>query len=341
MGPQLKKNLFTLLKLSFASSIIFYMISTGKLDLNHIYALSKNKLIFLELVITLLLGYALVAYRLYLLLTWQGISISLWSVVRINCIGLFFNSFMPGSVGGDIVRAYYIAKEKKEFRTKAIVTIFIDRFIGLEGLMFVGFAALLFNYDTILSNPHLKALALTISIYILISILAVTAFISKRVKHFFITHGLNKLFDKLPQKELLSKIYGAFHVYSDKKINLLKIIAITLPLDLLIIYIFYLLGRELGDQSMTFGSYLTAVPVGLLLMAIPLTPAGIGVGQGVFYTLFLWFGATSGKIGASVITAYQILTICVNLCFALFYISNKKEINQTLLDAHGQSPLNN
>ena len=54
----------------------------------------------------------------------------------------------------------------------------------------------------------------------------------------------------------------------------------------------------------------------------------MGVGQLAFYNLFLWYGATSAEIGASMITVYQLIVISLSLCFVVVYITNRKEIKK-------------
>ena len=77
---------------------------------NHLY----DYLILLKLktkYMVILLELLLVLW--YYLLIWQGIPTTLKAVTRVTCTGFFFNSFMPGSIGGDMVKAFYIAKDKK------------------------------------------------------------------------------------------------------------------------------------------------------------------------------------------------------------------------------------
>src|SRR5207244_9228069 len=51
-------------------------------------------------------------------------------------VGYFYNTFLPGSVGGDLLKAAYIAREQ-ERRTVAVATVLVDRAIGLWGLVVV------------------------------------------------------------------------------------------------------------------------------------------------------------------------------------------------------------
>jgi len=336
MNKTIKTRLITIIKFAIAIAIIFYMISTGKLDLHQIAQISHKKWMIVEVVLAILAVYALCTIRWYYLLIWQGIPVSFGIVAKINCTGIFFNSFMPGALGGDLVKAFYIAKENKDYRTKAVMTIIIDRILGFETLMIVALAALFINYDTISSNPQLKALSIVICVYIIVSIIAAAAVFSRRIKHFFILIGLRDLIYKLPIKERLLKIYSAFHTYADQKTRLLKAMAITIPLDIVSIYAFFIIGREMGESLVSMASYFTAVPAGLVVTSLPIAPAGIGVGQGAFYNLFEWFGASSGAIGATIITIYQFIMIAVNMCFVVFYLQDREEVDRAMDSAEVQ-----
>lgn len=288
-------------------------------------------------IVSMLLGtVGLGTIRWYYLLVWQGVTTSFTAVFRINCIGMFFNSFMPGTVGGDLIKAFYLAKENTENRTRAIMTILIDRILGLETMMLVAFAALLLNYKTMLANPQLQAIASAISFYIVCSLVGVAIVFSKRIKRFFIAIGVKRLVYKLPKKEILLTIYGAFHIYSHQKTRLLKVMALTVVIDLLLVFMFYTIGREIGENLVSLPSYFTAIPVSLLVSSIPIAPAGIGVGQGAFYHIFLWFGSESGAIGASIITIYQLIFITVSMCFVVVYLSNKKDVKKAMRSAQSE-----
>jgi hypothetical protein len=120
---------------------------------------------------------------------------------------------MPGALGGDTVKAFYIARVSINKRTKAITTIIIDRIMGFETIMVIAFIALMFNYNMIRLNLALKTLAIFLGVYIVCSILLATIVFSIRIKRFFVTIGTKRFVDKLPKKEILYEIYNAFHIY--------------------------------------------------------------------------------------------------------------------------------
>ena len=77
----------------------------------------------------------ILALRWKSLLDAQGIRLSFGSVLRLNFLGLFFNNTMPGQTGGDLVKAYAVAKKVPGRGTAAVVTVFLDRAVGLLGLV--------------------------------------------------------------------------------------------------------------------------------------------------------------------------------------------------------------
>ncbi len=73
------------------------------------------------------------AVRFRWLLAVQGVHISLGRSLSLTFMGFFFSNFMLGLTGGDVVKAYLIARETHK-RTEAIVTVFLDRIVGLLAL---------------------------------------------------------------------------------------------------------------------------------------------------------------------------------------------------------------
>ena len=63
----------------------------------------------------------------------QDLPFTLGNAFRLGLLGFFFSTFLPGSVGGDLVKAAGIAREQSR-RTVAVATVIMDRIMGLWGL---------------------------------------------------------------------------------------------------------------------------------------------------------------------------------------------------------------
>ena len=75
-----------------------------------------------------------VAWRLRYLLSFQDVTITLWESIRLTFLGQFFNQVVPGTVGGDLVKAWYVCKHTPHIPA-VLVTVFVDRLMGLVELV--------------------------------------------------------------------------------------------------------------------------------------------------------------------------------------------------------------
>ena len=99
------------------------------------------------------------SFQWFLLLKTKEIEISFFRVVSIYYVGLFFNNFLIGYIGGDAVRIYDITKCSGD-SSKAISTVFFDRFIGFVMLTTLALAAALFWQSLFQSQKVLVVIAL-------------------------------------------------------------------------------------------------------------------------------------------------------------------------------------
>src|SRR5204863_5899318 len=72
-------------------------------------------------------------YRWYVLVRAQDLPFTVAGAMRLGMIGFYLSTFLPGSVGGDIIKAAFIARQQSR-RTVAVATVMIDRAVGLWGL---------------------------------------------------------------------------------------------------------------------------------------------------------------------------------------------------------------
>ena len=106
------------------------------------------------------------SYRWLLLLRALKYNIGWLHAFKLQLTGFFFNTVMPGAVGGDLVKVMYVIRDNKELgKTPALMSVFIDRLLGMLGLFLIGTFTALFNVKLLLSDPTLQAIfILTIAI---------------------------------------------------------------------------------------------------------------------------------------------------------------------------------
>lgn len=81
------------------------------------------------------------ALRWLQLLHVQNCRLSVGTAVKLMWIGLLFNLFLLGAVGGDLIKAYYVTKHTHS-KAESVITVLVDRLIGLLGLLWLSMAGI-------------------------------------------------------------------------------------------------------------------------------------------------------------------------------------------------------
>lgn len=236
--------------------------------------------------LVLLVAFAVTFYRWHILMRAVEIDVPLSRTVRLSLIGLFFNNLVPGSTGGDVVRAFYVARAEKK-RTRGVVSVLMDRIIGLTALAFMAGLVSLFRLD----DPRL-AEVLFIILVIDAGILAATAvFYSKRLRRLL---ALDRLFRILPFQGVMQEIDQALLLYRYKKGVVAQAFFLSFVGQVLFVLNNALIGDAIGIEC-SFTTYLVLVPIAGIVSAVPLLPGGWGLGEFAYTKLFGYVGVRANE----------------------------------------------
>ncbi|MED5408561.1 MAG: lysylphosphatidylglycerol synthase domain-containing protein, partial [Pseudomonadota bacterium] len=75
--------------------------------------------------------------RWWWLMRVNGLGVGFFEAQRFAWIGIFCSNVLPGATGGDVVKAVYIVRRCSGDRVRAVVSVVVDRIIGLLSLLFV------------------------------------------------------------------------------------------------------------------------------------------------------------------------------------------------------------
>ena len=263
------------------------------------------------------------AFRWWLLLKAIGVPLKVKQTFTLTWIGVFFNTILPGAITGDFVKGYYVIKAHQEgSRTRAFITLLIDRFVGLFGLVMMAFLSLLFNYELIYSRENLHSLAWMITILFAITIIFYSIVISPfKEDHDPFVWILNRL----PAKNFSLKVYFAFRRYKNQKKILFITLLTSIFIHTLVAIIFFKISKLMGIKEMELATQFFLMPIGLISVAIPIAPGGIGIGHAAFESLYQIAGLTGG---ADVFNLFVIVQLGVFLLGGIpyFLYSSKNKI---------------
>ena len=245
--------------------------------------------------VVLLIALGLCLVRWKLVLEAMELHLSWPRTVAVFFIGHFFNSFMPGGTGGDLIKAYYTARETHHRKTEAVATIFIDRTTGLIALIVIVLTTLLLRCRFFLTYQLTQWAALVAGSICLTAGLGLILLFSKdlfREGTCWSRWRQNSRWSK--PLDILARAYASFYTCRQRPGLLARTVAISAVNHFLAITAAYCAARAL-EVDLPYLDFVALVPFVAIAGSIPLTPGGLGVREGVSIHLFALLGVPQGK----------------------------------------------
>lgn len=269
------------------------------------------------------------AWRWYLLLQVQKINLSFWETFSLTMQGAFFSLVLPGSIGGDFVKAGIAAKKSLAGKKlKCVFTILIDRIIGLTALfIFVGIAGGV-------SIGFLKDISggLELLLYVLIFAcslgiaLAMLLFFHRRLENIRLFSWFIKTADKYSKGGVLAIIESIDDFKDQYKIIFFCIIISIILVHLNLALIIFFIALATGVNDIPFKIFVLASSIGNTVGALPVFPAGLGARDLVVQNILAAGGIKEQS--ALIPLIFSCLFITINAFGGFFFIfSNKSKIS--------------
>lgn len=320
MKKKVKSLLSGAFKLIFSATLIAWLIQSGKLEFAGLERIFSPKVLII-CTIFLALNTLFASERWRLLLKSQNFHISTWGAFKLTLIGLFFNFAMPGGVGGDVVKAWYFYKENSKAKVTAVSSVLMDRLIGLYAMVFLALVALVLDFPYIRSKDFLLNLIIILALLWVGFSVAFIILFSKKMRE---SKRLTKIFNMIPLGEKFEKLFRSLNTYGDSSKIFWGGFCISLLSQFCAIGFLWVVANTLAEFPIDFQTIAFVAPLGFIATALPISPAGIGVGQAAFYFLFNFYSNTQTSIGSVSITAFQLAQFGISLFGAYLYITRKK-----------------
>jgi len=227
--------------------------------------------------------------------------------VQVYFKGTFFNQVLPSSIGGDAVRMLELTSKGYD-KKDAFYVVFVDRVVGLVGLLILNLAATLLFFGTFERDFSLLIIAIALSGIFGFALL-------------FHLHRLTFLAD-IKFLNLSVRLANRLNTLYASRGLLLKHIAISVLVHFFSVLTMYGLSLAL-DVGLSFQTLLIAVPPVFLLTIVPISLAGWGIREGAMIGILMLVGADQTKILAMSIL-YGLLLIISALPGSYFWIKSKK-----------------
>lgn len=337
----MKKIAITALKYTISLSILAWLFWKAATDNPEVFADLRDQPKNWPLVM-LALGFCLAAVtativRWWILVRTLAMPFTLPEALRLGFVGFLFNFLTLGVVGGDLVKAIFLARRQKGRRTEAVATIVIDRMIGLYALFLVAAISILCvdltNIDA--RNPAELAAVKTLCWITVGAAIAGTIGIILVALPSFGRSPLHEMLERLPKiGPTIHRVTEAVRIYRSRPALMAGIGVMSLGIHVLFVASVFSMACGLPGQIPSLAKHFVIVPIANVANTLPL-PGGMGAFE---YALdFLYRGLSSREVaprqGFVIALGYRIATLVVALIGVVYYLTDRQEISELIKEA--------
>lgn len=257
----IKRALFFILKLAISALSLYLVFS--KTDIGKVFSILKGigPFYFLLAAFLYVVSQYVSSMRWKLLLPGKFMLRKLFSLYL---IGSFFSSFLPGVIGGDVVKAYYLNKDAKKI-SLTLASVFMDRYLGYVSLMMIGIAAFPLSMRLFGASVYKWSMPLIFVSFVVASFLFFGLQLGRRFK-------------------VVAEFYEYFVSLKERKAVIAEAVMLSLIVQLMGFAAVSMLAWAMGENIPVL-SLFAFLPIVITITTLPISISGLGVREGTFVVL--------------------------------------------------------
>jgi len=254
------------------------------------------------------------AYKLLLILESQRVKVAMPKLVSSYFIGLFLNNFLPTSMGGDVFRAYDVARISGE-TPKAVASVIAERVLATATLAVSAVAGLLFGFSMT------GRFAWMVALFCIACALLVWASLDIRwVGH--LTRRISFINTDRIRLKVEEAGWSLQAPIRDRQ-TLLSVLMLSLVFQAAVVAVHLAVFKALRiDADLLF--LMIFVPIISAVSMLPISINGIGVHQGTSIALFGAVGISATQATAQSL-AFMLVVMLASLPGSLLLILRKSK----------------
>lgn len=231
-------------------------------------------------------------------------------------VGLFFNNFGVGNLGGDVYKVYSLGRHESSLAPVAGATV-VDRIVSAVALCALGFVAALLA----LARGDVPARVALVTVAMAVPILVVAAVLLRTNWSVALERRLARFGPGFAQR--LIRLVVAVRAYQERHVVLRGVLALSLTIQASRVFAHYLVGLAMGWtlQPADLGKFFLVIPVLGLIIALPISIGGWGVREWAGVALFAPLGR-DGEEAVTLLALNASLTFIVSLSGGVWLLWN-------------------
>lgn len=318
----MKQNLVTALKILVTFALLTFLLTRINLQLVWAIILSANLPLFLAALALYFVAIVLGAVKWQVLVKAQEIDASLGALLSFSLMGLFFGNVLPSNIGGDVVRAYDLARVTRGRVEAAAISVVVDRLMGLFAFFSAAVVTAALATVMLAQAQQLEqvevATVIAASAFMALCAALFSRRLARRLKFVF-QIGPLKRFHPTAQN-----VYRALQVYRFRYGALALNVLISMSIVVLTAFVWFLVGQAVGITGVSFFTFLLFNPIIAFLLLIPISFNGLGAKEAIVVFFFGLVGVDQERALAMSLL-FHVIVVATSLPGGLVWFSKRKQ----------------
>ncbi len=317
-GVELRDKLFTALKVFISLGLIVFLFS--RVNLAEVWRLiSTADLTLLLLALALyVVAISVGCVKWQVLLRAQGLAVPFPSLLAYTFVGLFFGNALPSNVGGDVVRAYDLARHTGQAEASAI-SVLVDRLVGLAAFFAAAVVMAILTVAMIGGSMEMEQVIVAVVVAFGALLLAFALLFSRRLTQrgaFIFDWPILTMF-----KPTAQRVFQALQAYRHSYGALAQGLAISLAVVLITSLVQYAIAAALHlDIPLVY--FLLFNPLIAFVLVVPISVNGIGLKEVAFVFFFGLVGVERGA-ALSISLLFHLIIVLSSLPGGLLWLRRR------------------
>jgi hypothetical protein len=239
---------------------------------------------------------------------------------------MFFNLFLLGSTGGDIIKIFLIMREAPDKKAGALLSVFIDRVVGVLALAAVSTVVILLRWDDLMKHEVTRYGVFTAALILGGSIgFILVAWVTGRLDL------ATKLPQWLPARDKIAEAAGAFVEYARAGKSVGMAFLLSIPAHILMFSTFWF-GAKAFAAGLNLLSVYCVMPIVATVTALPISVGGAGLREGLFIKILGALYATPEPIATLVSLSGFMMQVFWSLIGGAIYLAYRSTEHSSLAD---------
>ncbi len=256
--------------------------------------------------------------RWQLLLKVQGIHLPWGRVFMLLMAGVFFNFFVPGGTGGDVMKTFYLLKETPGKRPQALLSVLVDRIIGIFSLIVLAGMLIALQWSWLTSSEETTRYVWSGLGILIVGFVGIAS--TFLITGFGVMHRLPA---RMPGRDKLLELAVAYQIYGRAWRTATVAFILSIGVHFGYFGTFYCAAQAFaanGHHTPSFGEFYSMMPIIDTILAMPISLGGLGAREGLFQVFLGNLSGVSHALATVISISGYLLTLFWGLVGGLLYL---------------------